>query len=231
MAALQSGEIPEIVAYQPKAVPDFAAWSKSTGNPMVESSVEGGVCRFAFRKKWSGRSVAVDIDGRPRSLSATNLERSAMSASTHNETPRFHVTVTRTGPKMARAEAHGQVLDLAIKGGDPSLGFTAPEALLAAFGACILSIVTRNAAEMGLAIEGAQVVFDAAKRTEPLGIDPLRYRVILTSEEPAAKLQELYEKATTDGTATNALLRGVAPAGGLVVQPLAEHATVIKAAG
>ena len=145
-----------------------------------------------------------------------------MSASIHNETPRFHVTVTRTGQKTARAEAHGQVLDLAIKGGDPTLGFTAPEALLAAFGACILSNVTRNAAEMGLTVQAAEVVFDGVKRTEPLGIDPLIYRLIVRSDEPADRLQELYQRATTDGTATNALLNGVSPVGQLVVQPTSE---------
>ena len=145
-----------------------------------------------------------------------------MSESAHEGTPSFHVTVTRTGQRLARAEAHGQVLEFAIKGGDPTLGFTPPETLLAALGGCILSNVTRNAAEMGLTIEGAQVVFDAAKRTEPLGIDPLKYRVILTSKEPAAKLKELYEKATTDGTATNALLRGVTPEGELVVRPFGD---------
>ena len=75
-------------------------------------------------------------------------------------------------------------------------------------GGCILSNVTRNAAEMGLAVTGAEVVFDAERRSEPLGIDPLRYRVILTSEAPAASLQELYRRATTDGAATNALLAG-----------------------
>jgi hypothetical protein len=63
----------------------------------------------------------------------------------------------------------------------------------------------------------AEVVFDAAKRTEPLGIDPLRYRVTLTSDEPAARLEELYRIATTDGAATNAILNGVTPESELVV--------------
>ena len=146
-----------------------------------------------------------------------------MNAPNHQPTPSFHVTVTRTGQRMARAEAHGQVLELAIKGGDPTLGFTPPEMLLTALGGCILSNVTRGATEMGLAIEGAQVVFDAARRSDPLGIDPLRYRLILTSKEPTAKLQELYQKATTDGAATNALLDGVTPEGELVVRPHGEQ--------
>jgi uncharacterized OsmC-like protein len=142
-----------------------------------------------------------------------------MSAMVHDQNPGFHVSVTRTTPTTARAEAHGQALDFAIKGGDPTLGFTPPETLLAALGGCILSNVTRKAAEMGLVIEGAEVVIDAARRSEPLGIDPLSYRLILTSDEPAARLQELYRIATTDGAATNAILNGVTPQSELVVQP------------
>jgi tRNA 2-thiouridine synthesizing protein A len=51
MATLQTGQLLEVVAYQPKSVAEFTAWGKSTGNPLVESSVEGGVYRFVFRKK------------------------------------------------------------------------------------------------------------------------------------------------------------------------------------
>ena len=49
-----------------------------------------------------------------------------MNPPAHDATPRFHVTVTRTSPTTARAEAHGQHLDFAIKGGDPNVGFTPP---------------------------------------------------------------------------------------------------------
>ena len=133
-------------------------------------------------------------------------------------TPRFHVEVKRTSGQMARAEAHGQTLDLAIKGGDPSLGFTAPEALLASFGACILSGITRDAAERGLRVDHVEVTFDGVKHIDPLGIDPLSYRVVIHSPESAEILQDLYLRATTDGAATNALLRGISPAGELVIE-------------
>jgi uncharacterized OsmC-like protein len=133
--------------------------------------------------------------------------------------PRFHVAVKRISGQKARAEAHGQTLELAIKGGDPTLGFTAPETLLAAFGACILSNVTRIAAEMKLRVDHAEVVFDGVKHTDPLGIDPLGYRVVIHSPEPPEALRDLYRKATTDGTATNALLNGLVPAGELVIEP------------
>ncbi|MHB8891577.1 MAG: sulfurtransferase TusA family protein [Candidatus Limnocylindrales bacterium] len=48
---LASGQILEVLATDPGAVKDFAAWSKSTGNELVEQTVDGGVYRFVMRKK------------------------------------------------------------------------------------------------------------------------------------------------------------------------------------
>jgi tRNA 2-thiouridine synthesizing protein A len=49
--ALASGELLEVLATDPGAVKDFAAWSKSTGHQLVESTVEAGVYRFVIEKK------------------------------------------------------------------------------------------------------------------------------------------------------------------------------------
>ena len=149
-----------------------------------------------------------------------------MNETTHAQTlPRFHVEVRRTSGDMARAEAHGQTLDVAIKGGDPTLGFTAPETLLAAFGACILSGITRDAAERGLRVDHAEVIFDGVKHVDPLGIDPLGYRVVIHSPEPADVLRDLYLRTTTDGAATNAVLHGTHPTGELVIEAGADAPT------
>ncbi len=48
---LTSGQVIEILATDPGAVKDFAAWSKATGNELVEQTVDGGVYRFVMRKK------------------------------------------------------------------------------------------------------------------------------------------------------------------------------------
>ena len=48
---LASGQLLEVLATDAGSVKDFDAWSKSTGNPLVESSVDGGVYRFVLRKK------------------------------------------------------------------------------------------------------------------------------------------------------------------------------------
>jgi len=125
------------------------------------------------------------------------------------ETKKFKVNVKRISPQQAVAETHGQKVTLAIQGKDP---------VLAAFGACILSNVTKGAAEMGLQVADASIEFSALKRLAPLGYEDLQYTLTLQSPEPPEKLQALYEYATTDGTATKALLEGLKPQGALKIQ-------------
>jgi tRNA 2-thiouridine synthesizing protein A len=47
---LQPGELLEAYATDPGSVPDFGAWSKTTGNELVEQTEEEGVFRFLIRK-------------------------------------------------------------------------------------------------------------------------------------------------------------------------------------
>jgi len=49
--SLASGQTLEVLATDPGSTKDFAAWSKSTGNELVEQSVDGGVFRFVLKKK------------------------------------------------------------------------------------------------------------------------------------------------------------------------------------
>jgi len=51
MASLAPGQLLEVLAYSPKSVTDFAAWAKSTGNPLIDTSTDGGVYRFVLRRK------------------------------------------------------------------------------------------------------------------------------------------------------------------------------------
>jgi tRNA 2-thiouridine synthesizing protein A len=46
-----SGGFVEVLATDPGSVRDFAAWSRSTGNEIVEQSADGGVFRFVLRRK------------------------------------------------------------------------------------------------------------------------------------------------------------------------------------
>ena len=48
---LASGAEIEVFATDPGSVPDFAAWCRSTGHTLVDSSLEGGVYRFVVRKR------------------------------------------------------------------------------------------------------------------------------------------------------------------------------------
>lgn len=49
--ALASGDVVEVLATDPGSVKDFAAWSKITGNELLESDAQEGVFRFVLRKK------------------------------------------------------------------------------------------------------------------------------------------------------------------------------------
>ena len=51
MKQMTSGELLEVLATDPGSVPDFAAWSKTTGNLIVEQSQDGGVYRFVLKKR------------------------------------------------------------------------------------------------------------------------------------------------------------------------------------
>ena len=45
------GALIEVLATDPGSVKDFAAWSRTTGNELVEQTTDGGVFRFVLRRK------------------------------------------------------------------------------------------------------------------------------------------------------------------------------------
>jgi tRNA 2-thiouridine synthesizing protein A len=51
MKTVASGDSVEVLATDAGSVKDFAAWSRSTGNPLLEQTVDGGVYRFVIRRK------------------------------------------------------------------------------------------------------------------------------------------------------------------------------------
>jgi TusA-related sulfurtransferase len=48
---LFSGDVFEVLATDPGSTKDFAAWSKTTGNELLESTTQDGVYRFVLRRK------------------------------------------------------------------------------------------------------------------------------------------------------------------------------------
>ena len=48
---LAPGQLIEVLATDPGSVPDFKAWSRTTGNPLVEMSEDAGVYRFVVQKR------------------------------------------------------------------------------------------------------------------------------------------------------------------------------------
>jgi tRNA 2-thiouridine synthesizing protein A len=51
MKSIPSGSLIEVLATDAGSVKDFAAWSRTTGNELVEQSVDEGVYRFVLRRK------------------------------------------------------------------------------------------------------------------------------------------------------------------------------------
>lgn len=51
MKDLKPGQLLEVFATDPGSVPDFKAWARATGNPLVETSEEAGVFHFVLKKK------------------------------------------------------------------------------------------------------------------------------------------------------------------------------------
>jgi tRNA 2-thiouridine synthesizing protein A len=50
MKLMVAGETLEVIATDPGSVKDFAAWSRTTGNALVDSGVDGPTFRFVLRK-------------------------------------------------------------------------------------------------------------------------------------------------------------------------------------
>jgi len=48
---IASGGLVEVLATDPGSVKDFAAWSRTTGNELIEQSIDDGVYRFVVRRK------------------------------------------------------------------------------------------------------------------------------------------------------------------------------------
>jgi tRNA 2-thiouridine synthesizing protein A len=48
---LAAGAIVEVLSTDPGSTKDFVAWCRSTGNELVEQSVDGAVYRFVIRRK------------------------------------------------------------------------------------------------------------------------------------------------------------------------------------
>lgn len=50
MKSVASGQIVEVLATDPGSLKDFTAWTRSTGNTLVEQTQDGRVYRFLIRR-------------------------------------------------------------------------------------------------------------------------------------------------------------------------------------
>lgn len=51
MKELRSGDVVEVFATDPGSVPDFAAWSRATGNVLIEQTENAAAFRFLLQKR------------------------------------------------------------------------------------------------------------------------------------------------------------------------------------
>jgi TusA-related sulfurtransferase len=65
MRELRPGRLIEVFTNDPGSAPDIIAWSKTTGNPIVEARALDGVYRFVLKKK-SRITAAGTAARRPR---------------------------------------------------------------------------------------------------------------------------------------------------------------------
>ncbi|HUX52700.1 MAG TPA: OsmC family protein [Spirochaetia bacterium] len=121
---------------------------------------------------------------------------------------RFDIVVRRESDSIANVSAHGILLRLSMKGTDPTLGLTAPETVIAGYGACLMTNLGKAAKKLGVPIDDARIEFSAAKRTDPLGIKNVRCKITVKSGASDEQVRAVFEKASTDGTATNAIHEG-----------------------
>ena len=126
----------------------------------------------------------------------------------HSAEKKYELTVTRETGGVANVSAHGVSLHLSMNGNDPTLGFTAPETVLAGYGACLMTNLGKAAQAMGIKIDDVRIELAATKRDEPLGLKDLRCKITVKSGAPEERVRSLFETATTDGTATNAIHEG-----------------------
>lgn len=127
----------------------------------------------------------------------------------HPQNKKFEISLSRENGKIAVASAHGSTLKMSLVGTEPELGFTPPETVIAAYGACIMSNINKAAQAESLKIDDLRIEFTAQKRNDPLGLEHIHCKITVKSAEPKEKLNQMLVKATTDGTATNALKEGL----------------------
>jgi uncharacterized OsmC-like protein len=121
---------------------------------------------------------------------------------------RYNITVSRESPAVAKITTHGVSLVVSMNGNDPALGFTAPETVLAGYGACLMTNLGKAAQALGVRVDDARIEFNAVKRTEPLGFRNVQCKITIKSAASEDTVRKVFEQATSDGTATNAVHEG-----------------------
>lgn len=135
-----------------------------------------------------------------------------------NTTATYQVKIDQIDNERAIVKARNNAFQVNIKKGSNEAGFVAAEVLLAALGACIMTNVNGISQKMHLTINDASIEFYGTRRDIPPAMTSIKYRLIIDSPEPEAKLQELHALCIKWGTVTNTVIDGIFPEGELVIK-------------
>lgn len=129
----------------------------------------------------------------------------------------YHVTAT-TAPSGAGAAVHANAATIAFDGAaEPGGVLPGPaELLCAALAACLLKNVERFSHLLSFRYQAASVTVTATREDGPPRIVGMHYHLVVTTDEPDARLDLLHRNLLRHGTMTNTLAAACDVQGDLV---------------
>jgi uncharacterized OsmC-like protein len=119
----------------------------------------------------------------------------------------YSVRARVVGPGVSRADVAGKTETIAFDtsaGQSPALPGPA-DLLVAAFAACVLKNVERMSRLQPFRYEGAEIEVTAEREDRPPRIVRIRYRLVVTTEEPQRRVELLHHNIARQGTIYNTL--------------------------
>jgi uncharacterized OsmC-like protein len=145
----------------------------------------------------------------------------------------YAVRARVVGPGVSRADVTGKAETIAFDtsaGQSPSLPGPA-DLLVAAFAACVLKNVERMSRLQPFRYEGAEIEVVAEREERPPRIVRIRYRLVVTTEEPQRRVELLHHNIARQGTIYNTLAQVCDVEGKIVAVPPSAQPAALSATG
>ena len=120
----------------------------------------------------------------------------------------YRVKVIRANDKKAVADSHGFSLEFSVKTGDSSNGFNATEALLSAFGTCLMTNINSLAGKMRININKMEIEVIGKRIDSPPSIAEIFFNIEIDCDAKKTRIEKLIDLSLQYGTVTNTLLSG-----------------------